>query len=84
MEVKCKGNTQITQMEENKKCHRVIRLCKKKIEFEPIFATTGLHVLTFTPLTPSLALRLEHKLAAKAEGQIVIKTFALAKYFGLW
>ena len=25
-EVKCKGNTQIIQMEETKKCHRVIRL----------------------------------------------------------
>ena len=25
-EVKCKGNTQITHMEETEKCHRVIRL----------------------------------------------------------
>ena len=26
MEVKCKGNTQITNMKETEKCHRVVRL----------------------------------------------------------
>ena len=30
MEVKCKGNTQITQMEETEKRHRVIRLLTRK------------------------------------------------------
>ena len=73
MEVKCKGNTQITHMEETKKRHRVIRLC-------PNVSTTRLWQWGFRQCLPFSWTTLRGKHCRRHP----IAVMGVLDTFGLW